>query len=72
MCQGLIQGLTHWFVEMVAHRVSKSADGIIQDEQVLGLVLGEGRHQHLQTNSNHTRTTHHLSDNAGTCRMSPR
>ena len=46
---------THWLVEMVTNRVSQSADGIIENEQVLGLVLGESSHQHLHTHT-HTHT----------------
>ena len=38
----------HWFVEVVAHRVSQSADSIVEDEQVLGLVLVEGGHEDLE------------------------
>ena len=39
--------MTYWFVEVVANRVCESSDGVIEDEQILGLILGEGRHQHL-------------------------
>ena len=39
--------MTYCFVEVVANRVCESSDGVIEDEQILGLILGEGRHQHL-------------------------
>ena len=35
-------------VEVVSHRVSQGADGIVQDEQVLVLVLVEGEDQRVQ------------------------
>lgn len=35
-------------VEVVAHGVGQGADGVVQDEQVLVLVLGEGEHQGLE------------------------
>ena len=39
--------MAHWLVEVVANRVGKSSDGVVEDEKVLGLVLGKRRHQHL-------------------------
>lgn len=36
------------FVEVVPHGVGQRADGVVQDEQVLVLVLGEGEHQGLE------------------------
>lgn len=35
-------------VEVVPHRVGQRADGVVQDEQVLVLVLAEGEHQRVQ------------------------
>lgn len=35
-------------VEVVAHGVGQGSDGIVQDEQVLVLVLGESKHQGLE------------------------
>ena len=36
-----------WLVEVVANAVRQSADGVVQDEQVLVLVLAEREHQRL-------------------------
>ena len=33
---------SHRLVEVMAHRVSQSADGVVEDEQVFVLVLAEG------------------------------
>lgn len=39
---------SHRLVEMVAHGVSQGADGIIEDEQVLMLVLAKGKDKSVQ------------------------
>lgn len=39
---------SHRLVEVVAHRVSQGADGIIEDEQVLVLVLAKGEDEGVQ------------------------
>lgn len=35
-------------VEVMAHGVGQGADGVVEDEQVLVLVLGEREHERLQ------------------------
>lgn len=35
-------------IEMVAHRVGQGPDGVVQDEEILVLVLPEGKHQRVQ------------------------
>ena len=40
--------VTHRFVEVMAHRVGQRADGVIEDQQVLVLVLAEGKHKRLE------------------------
>lgn len=64
------QTVTHWFVEMVSNGVSKSTNGIIEDEEILGLVLGEGRHEHLGKDTDWSR----VEEGGGeqTCRISAR
>lgn len=39
---------SHRLVKMVSHRVSKGPDGVVEDQQVLVLVLAEGKHQCVQ------------------------
>ena len=39
---------SHRLVEVVAHRVGQGADGIVEDEQVLVLVLAEGKNEGVQ------------------------
>lgn len=39
---------SHRLVEVVAHRVGQGADGIIEDEQVLVLVLAKGEDKGVQ------------------------
>ena len=46
--QSTAQVTPHGLVEVISNRVGQCANGIIEDQQVLGLVLVEGCHQHLQ------------------------
>lgn len=43
MCPG-----SHWLIEVVAHRVSQGADGIVEDEQVLMLVFAKGKNESVK------------------------
>lgn len=39
---------TYRLIEMVAHGIRQRSDGVVQDEEILVLVLSEGKHQRVQ------------------------